>query len=70
MILIFQVLGHLQQAGVADGLELFRISPFQKALAILSKLGEPGEEHTPTTMGTIREPTTAAKVRTLKASLD
>ena len=55
--------------GVLDGLELFRSSSFQEALAILLKLGEPGEEHTRTTMDTILELTMAAKVRTLKASL-
>ena len=55
--------------GVVDGLEPFRSSPFQEALAILLKLGEPGEEHTRTTMDTILELTMVAKVRTLKASL-
>ena len=55
--------------GVVDGLELFRNSPLQKALATLLKLGELGEEHTRTTLVTIRELTMAAKVRTLKASL-
>ena len=54
--------------GVVDGLELFKNSPFQEALAILSKLGEAVEEHTRTTMDTIRERTMVARVRTLKAS--
>ena len=48
----------------------FRNSPFPQALAISSKLGEPGEEHTRTTMDTIRELTMAARVRLLKASSD
>ena len=53
-----------------DGLELFRNSSFQEALAILSKPGEPGEEHTRTTMATNRELTMVARVRTLRASSD
>ena len=56
--------------GVVDGLELFRDSPFPEALAISSKLGEPGEEHTRTTMDTDLELTMAARVRTLRASSD
>ena len=48
----------------------FRNSPFPRLLAILSKPGEPGEEHTRTTMDTIRELTMAARERTLKACLD
>ena len=55
---------------IVEGLEAFRNSLFQEALAILLKPGEPGEEHTRTTMDTIRELTMAARVRTLKASLD
>ena len=56
--------------GVVDDLELFRNSPFPEALAILSKLGEPGEEHTHTAMDTSQELTMAARVRTLRASSD
>ena len=56
--------------GVVDGMELFRTSPFQEALSILSKLGGPGEEHTHTTMDTSLERTMVVRVRTLKASLD
>ena len=53
-----------------DELASFRNSPFLRLLAILSKLGELGEEHTRTTMETVRELTMAARVRILKASLD
>ena len=56
--------------GVEDDLEQFRNSPFPEALAISSKPGEPGVEHTRTTMDTIRELTMAARVRTLRASSD
>jgi len=48
----------------------FRNSPFPEAPAISLKLGEPGEEHTRTTMETTRELTMEAKVRTLRASSD
>ena len=48
----------------------FRNLPFQELLAISSKPGEPGEEHTPTAMDIIRELTMAVKVRTLRASSD
>ena len=48
----------------------FRNSPFPEALAILLKPGEPGEENIRITMDTIRELIMAARVRTLKASLD
>ena len=51
-------------------LALFSHSLFQEALAILSKVGAPEEEHTRTTMDTNLEPTMAARVRTLKASSD
>ena len=53
-----------------DDLAPFRNSPFLEALVILSKPGAPGEEHTSTTMDTIRELTMAARVRTLKGSSD
>ena len=53
-----------------DELAPFRNSPFKEAPSILSKLGEPVEEHTRTTMDTIRELTMVARVRTLRASLD
>ena len=53
-----------------DELASFRNLPFAEAPAILSKPGEPEEEHTRTTMDTIRELTMAARARTLKASLD
>jgi len=56
--------------GVVDGLELFRNSPFPEALAISSKLGEPGEERTRTTMDTDLEPTMAARERTSRAHSD
>ena len=56
--------------GVVDGLELFRNSPFPEALAISSKLGEPGEERTRTTMDTDLEPTMAARERTSRACSD
>ena len=48
----------------------FRNSPFPEAPAISSKPGEPEEEHTPTTMDTIRELTMVVRVRTLRASSD
>ena len=54
--------------GIVGDLELFRNSPFPEALAMLSKLGEPGEELTRTTMETIRELTMVPRVRTLRAS--
>ena len=55
---------------VEDDMAPFRNSPFPEAPAILLKPGEPGEEHTRTTLDTIRELTMAARERTLKASLD
>ena len=53
-----------------DELAPFRNSPFKEAPSILSKLGEPVEEHTRTTMDTDLELTMVARVRTLRASLD
>ena len=41
----------------------FRNSPFQEPLAIGSKLGEPGEEHTSTTMDIDQELTMAVMVQ-------
>ena len=56
--------------GVVEGLEEFRNLPFPEALAISSKLGEPVEEHTRTTMDTDPELTMVGRVRTLRASSD
>ena len=53
-----------------DEMALFRNSPLPEAPAVLLRPGEPGEEHTRTIMDSIREFTMAAKVSTLKASLD
>ncbi len=53
-----------------EDLALFRLSPFQEVLFILSKPGGPGEEHTSTTLDTNLEPTMAARVRSLRASSD
>ena len=52
---------------IVEGLEAFRNSLFQEALAILLKPGVLGEEHTRTIMDTIRELTMEARVRTLRA---
>ena len=45
---------------VKGDLVSFRNSPFQEAHVFSLKLGAPGEEHTPTTMNTDREPIMAA----------
>ena len=48
----------------------FRNSPFQEPLAITSKLGGPGEEHTRTTMDTSRERTMVVTAQGQKEHLD
>lgn len=53
-----------------DELAPFRNSPFHEPLAIASKLGEPVEENTRTTMDTDLELTMVVTVHTLGAGLD
>jgi len=53
-----------------DEMAPFRSLQFQEPLAIESKSGEPGEEHTRTTMDTDQELTRVVMVQRYKAHLD